>query len=373
MLIEGTIQYMEKCFWEDISRESLSTMAGMSLWHYAHSFKKLVGHSPIDYLNALRIAHAKEQLLSSGKRVKDIAHAVGYMDEFYFSRKFKKLVGTAPSEYIDRTRQRIASLSFPYTGHLMALNIAPYAALVDSVRDSHRQAFFARIPYHLQRLKQMPLKVWLQNFEILQQAKPEIVFCDEQLYASGAAYVDKIARVIVVPWRDMDWRQQFRYIAGTIGKTKEAEGWLKSYQGKAQQAGQAIRAAIGTATVSILHIMLGGMYVYGRRNGGAVLYFDLQLNCPYEPDSIEVFRQIDSSQLQAYTGDHLVLIVDTDAASQRSWLELRQSMMWTSLKAVRKGHVYPAKECPWLDYSPFGHEQLIDEALFCFSPTSSTE
>ena len=42
--------------------------------------------------------HAKELLLSSNKKILEIAHAVGYTDPHYFSFCFKKYYGVSPAQ-----------------------------------------------------------------------------------------------------------------------------------------------------------------------------------------------------------------------------------------------------------------------------------
>ncbi|MDT2258386.1 helix-turn-helix domain-containing protein [Paenibacillus larvae] len=44
----------------------------------------------MDYVTEVRVNSAKKLMVRSDARLRDIAHQVGYNDEFYFSRKFKK-------------------------------------------------------------------------------------------------------------------------------------------------------------------------------------------------------------------------------------------------------------------------------------------
>ncbi|WP_407267886.1 AraC family transcriptional regulator [Radiobacillus sp. PE A8.2] len=99
--INLTIDYMVNHFRKELSLEELSAIAGISKSHYSRLFKKYTGYSPIEYLTQLRIGRAKELITLSDYKLKEIAHAVGYKDEFYFSRMFKKNVGISPSEYSD--------------------------------------------------------------------------------------------------------------------------------------------------------------------------------------------------------------------------------------------------------------------------------
>lgn len=361
--IDQSITFMNEKYAEELTRESLSAVAGMSLWHYSHQFKHWVGKSPIDYLNSIRINKAKEQLLQSGMRVKEVASQVGFEDEFYFSRKFKKAAGISPKEYAAWTTRRIAAFSFPYAGHLLSLGIMPYAALVDSERDVHRKTVLPEIPYHLRRSKRMDQEMVDYNRNTLVHARPELIFCDDMVDEQVSSSISRIARTVVIPWLGLNWRQQFIQIASHLGKTRAADQWLADYDARASLAGEKIRKILQSDSVSILHIMLGHLIVYGRRNGGAVLYEDLSLHCPYDPDTIDVLKSIQERELPAYTGDRLFLIIDSDAASQQKWQSLQHTEIWKQLKSVREGTVHLISECPWLDYSPFAHSIIIEEAL----------
>ncbi|MDF2670419.1 MAG: hypothetical protein K0R67_2725 [Paenibacillus sp.] len=361
--IERTAEYIHSRFAEEMTRVSLAGVAGMSEWYFAHLFKKWMGRSPMDYLNDVRMNKAKEKLLLSTSRVRDIAHEVGFADEFYFSRRFKKTVGITPSDYQRQKRNKIASISFPYAGHLLALDIMPYATFVDRQRDRHRQSFFQHIPYHLKRSKEMAPELWEENLNELLQAGPEIILCDDYAQSVGFEQMKKIAPTVVIPWMQHDWRVHFKLIAMLLGMEKEARLWLDAYDHKAEHAAQLLRRTIGNETVSIVHIMLGTIVVYGRRNGGAVLYGDLGLRPGYNIEAIEVLREIDAEDLPAYAGDHLFMIVDADAASSQRWARLKESVMWKGLKSVQRHKLYVLSESPWLDYSPYAHNLVIDAAV----------
>lgn len=102
LAIEATIDYIVSQYKKKLTLEELASMAGLSVSHYSRLFKKYTGHSPIDYLNHLRMDRAKELLILSDYRLKAIARSVGYEDEFYFSRIFKKMEGKSPSEYASK-------------------------------------------------------------------------------------------------------------------------------------------------------------------------------------------------------------------------------------------------------------------------------
>ncbi len=64
-------------------------------------FQKLTGTSIFGYLNTIRIAKAKELILTSSLKFTDIAYLVGIDDPYYFSRFFKKATGMTPTQYLN--------------------------------------------------------------------------------------------------------------------------------------------------------------------------------------------------------------------------------------------------------------------------------
>lgn len=59
-----------------------------------------------EYLNSVRIDHAKELLKNKHISVEEVAGQVGYMNSKYFFRVFKKTMGISPLKY----RQRLLDL-----------------------------------------------------------------------------------------------------------------------------------------------------------------------------------------------------------------------------------------------------------------------
>ena len=98
-------EYIDRHFREDISLETLAGLVRQSTFHLSRLFKHHTGTNVVEYINAIRIEHAR-QLLESGRlTVKEVSAQSGYADAAYFARVFRRLEGTAPSEYRDRARR----------------------------------------------------------------------------------------------------------------------------------------------------------------------------------------------------------------------------------------------------------------------------
>ncbi|WP_168118730.1 AraC family transcriptional regulator [Paenibacillus sp. HB172176] len=365
-VIQRSIAYMEQHYRESADRSKLAALAGMSVWQYSDLFKKETGQSPMAYLNGIRLRRAKEELLGTDLAVAEIAKHSGFSDEYYFSRKFKKSEGVSPIGYRRLKRNKIAAASFPYTGQLLALNVIPYVAVVDKARDSHRSSYFNAIPFQLQRDEQMGDAVMSHNLALLQEARPELVMCSETEAESYRAICEPNSNLVVIPWMELDWRQQLCRIADSLGKRKDAETWLRDYDCKAERAARIIRGRIGNAALSIVQVKPSELLVYGGRNGGSVLFQDLGLQPAYPFNQIPVSHAIRPEELGRFAGEHLLVIVDKDAASRAFWNECRQAGLWNKLIPFERRQVYEVNEMPWLDYSAHGHSLIVDEALRLF-------
>ncbi|MGD8282364.1 MAG: helix-turn-helix domain-containing protein [Gemmatimonadota bacterium] len=62
-------------------------------------FRKATGHSPIRYVQNLRIAEARRSLERTGLSVERIARSVGYENTAYFTRLFRRVTRLTPGAY----------------------------------------------------------------------------------------------------------------------------------------------------------------------------------------------------------------------------------------------------------------------------------
>jgi transcriptional regulator GlxA family with amidase domain len=87
---------------EEINVADLAERAGLESRTFLRRFHKATGLKPTEYLQALRIALARERLEFSRETVERIAWNVGYKDPSAFRRVFQKVTGLSASAYRDR-------------------------------------------------------------------------------------------------------------------------------------------------------------------------------------------------------------------------------------------------------------------------------
>ena len=99
--IEKVLAFLNDNFTEDVSREGLASVVDMNPNYMSKLFYQHTGKKINEYINHLRITDAARQLTESknGKKIIDIALAVGFDSLSTFNRAFKNVYELTPSEY----------------------------------------------------------------------------------------------------------------------------------------------------------------------------------------------------------------------------------------------------------------------------------
>ncbi len=97
--IKAACDYLESNYAKTITLDDLSSLVGLSKYHFLRSFTKQNGISPYSYLETIRISNAKK-LLEKGIRPIEVAFQTGFNDQSHFTNFFKKLIGLTPKQYM---------------------------------------------------------------------------------------------------------------------------------------------------------------------------------------------------------------------------------------------------------------------------------
>lgn len=86
---------------EDFNISEAMDKSGYSSSYFRKIFKKSTGHSPLGYLNHMRVEYAKRQIQQyyELRPMKEIALNSGFSDPYYFSRVFRQYAGVSPTRY----------------------------------------------------------------------------------------------------------------------------------------------------------------------------------------------------------------------------------------------------------------------------------
>lgn len=98
--IKKVLTYIAEHYQEKIYIKELSSLVSMNEQYFCRFFKKNIGKTPTDYINACRIERACQMLEETNEKIVTVCYACGYENVGYFIRKFKQIKGMTPSEYV---------------------------------------------------------------------------------------------------------------------------------------------------------------------------------------------------------------------------------------------------------------------------------
>ncbi|API93319.1 AraC family transcriptional regulator [Virgibacillus pantothenticus] len=91
--------YINQNYRDSITLDKLAEVGHINKYYLAHTFKKDMGISPIEYLNRVRIKEAKLMLETTDYSIAHIAAFTGFSSQSFFTQAFKRLTSQTPSKY----------------------------------------------------------------------------------------------------------------------------------------------------------------------------------------------------------------------------------------------------------------------------------
>ena len=89
--------------------EEMVRWSGLAPRTFQRRFKMATSHTPIAYVQRIRVERAKRMLETGDEAIEEISWAVGYEDPASFRRLFKRLTGLTPGAYRQRFRIPVVS------------------------------------------------------------------------------------------------------------------------------------------------------------------------------------------------------------------------------------------------------------------------
>ena len=98
-LVRRVQRFVEYHLAEPLTLDRLADEVGMSKFHFARTFGRAAGQSPMAYVRAARVKAAQTLLATSALPLRAIAPLVGLGDQTQLSRTFRRVTGMAPGGY----------------------------------------------------------------------------------------------------------------------------------------------------------------------------------------------------------------------------------------------------------------------------------
>jgi AraC-like DNA-binding protein len=106
LIAEKVVHLLQENYMNDISLDYCADEVNLNPSILSKVFKEITGWNFIDYLTNIRLSKAKELLIETDTKIKNIAETIGYKHS-YFNRLFKKHESLTPSEFRDINRKNI--------------------------------------------------------------------------------------------------------------------------------------------------------------------------------------------------------------------------------------------------------------------------
>ena len=101
--LRRSLAFLERNFDKPLRMNDIAAAGGVSVSSFVRMFHRCLGTTPWNFLQKLRLECAKELLLNSDLRIKEIALRSGFNDPLYFSSFFHKESGFSPREYREKS------------------------------------------------------------------------------------------------------------------------------------------------------------------------------------------------------------------------------------------------------------------------------
>lgn len=92
-------QYIELNYMKDLYLDHIAEVMETSPKYFSYFFKKSFGVNYVEYLNKVRLTHARELLKDTNDSITEIAEKTGYSTLSSFTITFKKYMGISPTDF----------------------------------------------------------------------------------------------------------------------------------------------------------------------------------------------------------------------------------------------------------------------------------
>ncbi len=114
--IQKSLDFIEQYLKDDIDINTVIRQSGFSTTHFYRIFQALIRETVKDYIRKRRLSEAAIDIVTSDKRIIDIAFDYCFNSQEVFTRAFAQLFGITPGRY----RDYIYGAWLPYSGYEVA-------------------------------------------------------------------------------------------------------------------------------------------------------------------------------------------------------------------------------------------------------------
>ncbi len=180
-----------------------------------------------------------------------------------------------------------------------------------------------------------------ESLEKIIEIEPDLI-----IVPSTSKNIEKlkaIAPTVSFTYGSVDYLEKFLEVGKLLNKEKQAKEWIDDFKGRAEKAGEDIRAKIGEdATISVIESFDKQLYVFGNNWGRSteIIYQEMELNMPEKVKEMALkagYYAISAEVLPDFAGDYLIFSKDIDADNS-----FQETEIYKNLPAVKNNRVFEA-------------------------------
>ncbi|MFP3810377.1 ABC transporter substrate-binding protein [Bacillus sp. SIMBA_005] len=180
------------------------------------------------------------------------------------------------------------------------------------------------------------------NLEKILKLKPDVILGSTKFPPATIKKLDKIQTTIPVSHVSSDWESNLLLLGTLTGKSEEAKNIISDYQKDLKQAKETLKDKSSNKTAVILRIRQGDLYLYPEDvYFNSTLYGDLGFTAPNDIKKAKAQALISLERLGELNPDYIFVQFSKEENSSKpnALKDLEENKIWTSLKAVKNGHI----------------------------------
>ncbi|KRU17418.1 MULTISPECIES: ABC transporter substrate-binding protein [Bacillus] len=180
------------------------------------------------------------------------------------------------------------------------------------------------------------------NLEKILKLKPDVILGSTKFPPATIKKLDKVQTTIPVSHVSSDWESNLLLLGTLTGKSEEAKNIISDYQKDLKQAKETLKDKSSNKTAVILRIRQGDLYVYPEDvYFNSTLYGDLGFTAPSDIKKAKAQALISLERLGELNPDYIFVQFSKEENSSKpnALKDLEKNKIWTSLKAVKNGHI----------------------------------
>ncbi|OMC79218.1 AraC family transcriptional regulator [Viridibacillus sp. FSL H8-0123] len=358
--VKGSIDYLKDNFAEQVTVAKLAEEVNMFPWQYSQIFKELTGQIPLSFVNNLRIDQAKHLLLKTEDRIHEIAHHVGFNNEFYFNRRFSKAVGVAPGQYRKQNRSTIRVVSLFMEDLLVTLGITPVVQWFHPAWGQQDYLGLMHVP---------TFNVLQESYESLSKYEPDLIIArgsDYEYRTNQYEQCKQFANTDIITQDGADWRLTLRTLAERLGRVDQAEKAIQQYEDK-----------LTSARNLLIHSKKNQTYAFIRFKVDCIV-IDQQYTKPFLSEDLGITLHpmaqkltLEESRagvswewLKSLDADYIFFVFDKwheeEIGAER--LQINHPY-WQEIPAVRNCCAFEVDFMTWMNHGHLASSKKLDDVL----------